>query len=1081
MRVYRHSDYVGVDYVDVEDFLFVIRQGIADVDIENGEVLTISVVPEEESYIVSRVPMTLTIDPVADTLTYSDFRFVNALYVSSDVEYQTDLGLIASEGPLMATPKTIRLSDYGIDVVHLNADFFIPLALADLILTWEGLNVYPLDEVLYIFDEPENIEDLFEAAFIGPVWQETALVDFTTRFTTLLFDHFYGLKSFRGIDSYQSVFEAIGMMDTVTFTAFDAVLDAFVYDADDLHLAVVDFGLDSADYEPMEPPNGSRAEDYIDALQRSDYRWRDAAIRLIEDEDYYILEVNSFDLDTRDRLAELLDDVDPEKDIIIDLSCNTGGSLIAVYELMTYLTNEPIPMFMTNPATGDAYVDYYQASAPRALDNTFYVYTTAVTFSAANLFASLCKDMKTALVFGQRTGGGAAAVSYVVLPNNLILAYSTNRVFGDGSQMALENGILPYYSFSGGTAIGTAILEVLSIFEDAVNIAIEDHSTVALVDLEFATGSIPSHIVIDHFTVIVTDQSGRILESVEVSDPSFHVTLPVSDPNNLIDVEIRCAFTYMGVELEQTVHHVQIDEMTGDINPGTLAIPVGTTYMAHKYSEDDVDIFRLDISERGMYRILIDNEFESVANRVYDADGVLLGTGSDFVLDPGTYYVRTAYLFREGHENYSIAVERMVDDTVDPTVLDLPEGETDAILRYDYPGDTELILFTVPAEATIRLTITGAGFSQRYFIGDAAGNALRTDSKSLYARDSIEFMVCAGTYTVGLNAMIQVTDIAFRFEVAFVGNDISGNLSDPDDRFGTLVEGDNPIAIDGKWDVDIYTYETDVAVELLISGRARVEACLITEDGLVCKASNMPFTLGPGRHHFRFTSSDPAFSTTATVLVLRDLSSADMMSPIAVGDTFTCIIENVDDVDYYTFTLFDYATIQISFAEDRSTTYRLVDHDGNELFRRSGGDFIYQASPGDYMLEIASNNRETVEFYHVTLAEYETADTDPGSIGQALERYRTFVLPNQSGMYISGNIDYEDDYDFFRLEITETGTYQISIRNSNSVIFNLVDEDGVTTRWSSSYGLTLEAGTYYLKVYSLGISPDDYQWLITKK
>ena len=80
-------------------------------------------------------------------------------------------------------------------------------------------------------------------------------------------------------------------------------------------------------------------------------------------------------------------------------------------------------------------------------DKNIYVFSTAATFSAANLFTSIVKDLDLAVILGEKSSGGASAITYTVLPDGAIIINSSNMTFVNHDNNIIEGGIevdIPY-------------------------------------------------------------------------------------------------------------------------------------------------------------------------------------------------------------------------------------------------------------------------------------------------------------------------------------------------------------------------------------------------------------------------------------------------------------------------------------------------------------------------------------------------------------------------------------------------------------------------------------------------------------
>lgn len=126
--------------------------------------------------------------------------------------------------------------------------------------------------------------------------------------------------------------------------------------------------------------------------------------------------------------------------VVLDLTTNSGGFLDAMVSALGFLTDEPIPYAYGNLITKSDTIEYYLVDADGdgdyrdadAYDSyDWYVLTSPVTYSAANFFAAIVKDMGIATVIGEQSGGGTCAVFILVLPDGTTVSIS-------GSQEVLQ-------------------------------------------------------------------------------------------------------------------------------------------------------------------------------------------------------------------------------------------------------------------------------------------------------------------------------------------------------------------------------------------------------------------------------------------------------------------------------------------------------------------------------------------------------------------------------------------------------------------------------------------------------------------
>ena len=126
------------------------------------------------------------------------------------------------------------------------------------------------------------------------------------------------------------------------------------------------------------------------------------------------------------------------KNVVLDLAWNGGGSIAAMWRALGFLTNEPIEYLTRSTISGATSAEYYAVDADGDGDFTdddaydqyeWYVLTTKLSFSAANLFTAIAKEQGIATVIGEQSGGGTCAVYTIVLPDGTTTNISSPIVF----------------------------------------------------------------------------------------------------------------------------------------------------------------------------------------------------------------------------------------------------------------------------------------------------------------------------------------------------------------------------------------------------------------------------------------------------------------------------------------------------------------------------------------------------------------------------------------------------------------------------------------------------------------------------
>jgi len=157
-------------------------------------------------------------------------------------------------------------------------------------------------------------------------------------------------------------------------------------------------------------------------------------------------------------------DEDPEvKNLVIDLTLNTGGSLDVVVTMTSLIYGESLCRSI-NVLTGQQTTWYYDVDRNfdgkfDDLDNdvhydlNFCILPSRISFSCGNLFPSLCQDGGQ-LIVGEKSGGGSCAVSMYRTAEGLKYAISSarGRLINKQGQN-IDGGVIPQVPIALGPDI----------------------------------------------------------------------------------------------------------------------------------------------------------------------------------------------------------------------------------------------------------------------------------------------------------------------------------------------------------------------------------------------------------------------------------------------------------------------------------------------------------------------------------------------------------------------------------------------------------------------------------------------------
>jgi hypothetical protein len=554
-NIYSNSEDTQTAYVNIESFLILVKHGLVEYTVTKTDILSVEFDLSDSNF----GTLTIEFDANNDTIHYDNFDLALKIDGTFYSIYDPDLELVDFSTIAGNIEKTIDLKSYAIDIVEEGGKYYIPLYLANLILTGFVHDVYLDHDELYVFNDPTIMQDFFNQTSLDDQSDESALVDQTVNFTALLFDNFYGLSSETGITDFVAEFEDLGFYDYTSIERFDAEFIEWVYYLNDLHTGFIDWGYHN---QPVAYVSKNISTTYADVsselvglgIQNKDYN-----IMFAEGEDFYYLDILTFDTYTNSHLADYFENIDPSKDIYIDVGCNLGGTIIAVFELLSYMTDEPLHYDYMNPVTNTYTRETYQVTPGRALSNDFIIFASGATFSAANLFVSIVQENNLGIVIGRTTAGGAAAVDCAILPNNMVIRYSSNIVLTDQERNSIEEGVTPMIVLPEGLDFFDAFQTINEYFSRFGIFSIDSDSTTKDIELDVNITTIPDLADVDCLTVNVYDASNNsLLDSFDTDLLDFMYEKHYDEYQTCIKIEVVVKYRLLGLEFEEVIFSQEI-------------------------------------------------------------------------------------------------------------------------------------------------------------------------------------------------------------------------------------------------------------------------------------------------------------------------------------------------------------------------------------------------------------------------------------------------------------------------------------------------------------------------------------------
>ncbi|MCK9492978.1 MAG: InlB B-repeat-containing protein [Acholeplasmataceae bacterium] len=461
------------EYIDDDNEVYYVVRYI-DVIENSPSSITVKYIAEytQNDVIVETESYEAVLDFTNNTLTTENFDFFNALGASTETDFGEGLTygnytIVEGNGIM------IDFNQYRIDLVTYETTtdtmFLMPQALANLIFVgqvyydtyFNGDKLYGFDSY-QILDGASDVADVIKQSSKNTENIPSDLKRFTYDYLALTLDYFYGLKP-ESLSSYYTFLApyADNIMHRFDTSHYKDVFN-IVYGLDDLHTYHQLTGY----YEPASyeinltyEMLGQRTQAYYEGYWTIDDLVTASnlePVRVTPDGKTGIVTIDSFDVDTPNQFKADIDGLLSQnptiKNIVVDITNNGGGNLGAVWRTMGYMTDDVIMYHSMNRADGSSYSQEIIDAYP-AYDLKFYIMTSSVTFSAANLMAATAKEMGFATVIGLPSSGGASSIGGIVTPTGDVFFMSSSSAMStklsDGTLKNVEYGVTPDILFTG--------------------------------------------------------------------------------------------------------------------------------------------------------------------------------------------------------------------------------------------------------------------------------------------------------------------------------------------------------------------------------------------------------------------------------------------------------------------------------------------------------------------------------------------------------------------------------------------------------------------------------------------------------
>ena len=395
----------------------------------------------------------------------------------------------------------VDLSDYSIDLIREGENYYIPAqTMADLLIgetytiyLYNGEACFFLNYATYL-EDLNSIDEGYSALFYapGPRSRSEELIEFTYNELCLNLDLCYGFKDSRGISCFDDYFEMVAYggknLKKLLLSEDPEEMDLAVYYLtrcafDDLHssyhAASSYTGADKR-AELYEIPSGAanrqfsalrteykeaRAQAFPDGVPGYQEIGNTAYItfdNFIANNDNTYYTNPPTDDTSPDNMGLLIyansrirRENSPIENVVIDLSCNTGGEENAVaYDTAWFLGEANI--YLSSSLTGAAAVNVYRCDTnldhefteeDTVADLNLYCLISPVSFSCGNLMPTMLKASGGRVILvGQTTGGGSCVVRPFTTASGTFArcsGYKHVSTMKNGSYYDADQGVQP--------------------------------------------------------------------------------------------------------------------------------------------------------------------------------------------------------------------------------------------------------------------------------------------------------------------------------------------------------------------------------------------------------------------------------------------------------------------------------------------------------------------------------------------------------------------------------------------------------------------------------------------------------------
>ena len=569
--------------------------------------------------------------------------------------------------------------------------------------------------------------------------------------------------------------------------------------------------------------------------------------------------------------------------------------------------------------------------------------------------------------------------------------------------------------------------------------------------------------------------------TVDVAPGAYYVRIGTENISRRLDYNLRTNF--VGSQPPPTDDH-------GDTRADATLLPLGGSVPGEIWQGNDEDFFRVEVAQTGTLTVYTTGELDT-EGELQSADGTRLasdrfrGDRGNFRIvrpvDPGTYYVEVGAHGGPGRTfgTYVVLAEfgapQPADDhgdtRADATFLPLGGSVPGEIWQDD---DDDFFRIEISQRGTLSVDVESKGVSTSTEVELQAADGTRLADDRFGLVRGLD----PGTYFVKVSAYIQNPGSPETYVVhaSFDASAPDDHANSRSDATSLALESSVSGVLEATVDEDFFRVEVPQAGWLTVyaTGDDNTFGELQSADGtrlahhdFIVSNFRIERGVGPGTYYVKVgtyivSPADPQ-SYTVFAHFFADGAPDDHgntrsdATSLALGGPLPGAIEEGDDVDFFKVELTAYGELTFHTTGNLDTELTLLSADGTLRFFSSVGR-------GTYYIKVESQGEARGSY--VLHAQFK--ESSPDDHGSLRANATNLVL----GGSVSGVLEHTRDEDFFRVEVTQSGSLTVYSTGDANPFGELQDPDGTllahdrNSDSGSNFRIVeiVDPGPHYIKV-----------------